>query len=48
MAKIIGRNKEIKELHALYTSDQAHLVAIYVVLLSFTQSGTVGSKVLFR
>ena len=25
MARIIGRNKEIKELHSLYKSDQAHL-----------------------
>ena len=29
MARIIGRKKEIKELNALYESDQAHLVAVY-------------------
>lgn len=29
MARIIGRIDEIKELNALYESDQAHLVAVY-------------------
>ena len=51
MAKIIGRNKEIKELHALYTSDQAHLVAIYGrrrVGKTFLVDQALSGKITFR
>ena len=51
MARIIGRNKEIKELHTLYKSNQAHLVAIYGrrrVGKTFLVDQALNGKITFR